>query len=77
MELNRRTLKTLINALQIAKETTNIAYSQNLLTSKLGGVPSVPVVLETQAILIDSLDEYEKLIDDFTELLTRQTQSED
>lgn len=72
MELNKRTLKTLIGALQIAKETTTIAYSKNLLNSKLGITPAVPVFLETQATLIDSLEEYEKLINDFQELLTRQ-----
>lgn len=72
MELNKRTLKILIGALQIAKETTSIAYSKNLLNSKLGINPAVPVFLETQATLIDSLEEYEKLINDFQELLSRQ-----
>lgn len=77
MELNKRTITVVINALKIARDTSQIAFSKNLLNTRIPGACPNPVILENQAILIDSLEEYEKLINDFQELLTRQnSQSE-
>jgi hypothetical protein len=74
MELNKKTIKTIINALQIAKEVTQISYSDNQLKCRLSspGSSNDPFFLENQSNMICSIDEYEKLIDDFRELNSRQ-----
>lgn len=72
MNLNLNTLKTLIKALQIAKESTQIAFSTNQLECRIHGPSKTEEYLEKQSVLIDSLDEYEKLIDQLQELETRQ-----
>jgi len=77
MEMNKKTIKTIINALQIAKEVTQISYSENQLKCRLTspGSSNDPFFLENQTDMIDSIEDYEKLIGDFRELATRQDYS--
>lgn len=74
MELNKKTLKTVINALVIAKEATQIAYSKQQLNSRLASVGSAldPFFLENQTNMIESIDDYDKVLLDFRELASRQ-----
>lgn len=72
MELNIRTITILINALKIAKEISQITYSEKILNTLVPGSQPNRVFLKNQTVLIESLEEYEKLIDDFRELLTKQ-----
>lgn len=71
MDLNLRTIKTLTKALQIAKESTQIAFSRNQLECRINGPIKTEEYLEKQSVLIDSLEEYETLIEQFQELETR------
>lgn len=72
MELNIRTITILINALKIAKEISQITYSEKILNTLVPGSQPNRVFLKNQTVLIESLEEYEKLIDDFRGLLTKQ-----
>lgn len=72
MEPNLKTIKTLLKALHIAKESTQIAFSKNQLECRISGPSKTEEYLEKQTDLIDSLEEYEALIDQFQELETRQ-----
>lgn len=74
MELNKKTIKAIINALVIAKETTQIAYSKQQLNCRLASPGSSldPFFLENQTNMVSTIDEYDKLINDFRELNSRQ-----
>lgn len=72
MELNKKTIKTILKALVIAKESTQIAFSSNQLHERINCQTDTDKYMETQSQLIDSIDNYEKLIGDFRELDTRQ-----
>lgn len=74
MELNKKTINTIINALVIAKETTQIAYSKKQLDCRLTapGFANDPMFLENQTNMISTIDDYDKLINDFRELNSRQ-----
>lgn len=77
MELNKKTIKTVIKALVIAKESTQIAFSTNQLHERINCQTNTDRYMETQAQLIDSIDDYEKLIGDFRELAKRQDYQQD
>jgi len=72
MDLNIKTINTLMKALQIAKESTQIAFSTNQLDCRIRNPKMAGNYLEQQSILIDAIDDYERLIDQMQELRTRQ-----
>ncbi len=72
MDLNIKTIKTIMKALVIAKESTQIAFSTNQLDCRIKNPEMAGDYLEQQSILIDSIDDYEKLLDQMRELLSRQ-----
>lgn len=77
MELNKKTIKTIINALQIAKEVTQISYSENQLKCRLTspGSSNDPFFLENQTDMIESIEDYQRVLNVFQELATRQDYS--
>ena len=72
MELNTKAIKILINALIIAKEATQIKYSQQQIDTRLTPLlPGAAMMLGGQATLIDSIDEYDMLLAQMRELESR------
>lgn len=72
IEFNLKTIQALINALVIASATTQQRYSQDQINARLSiNEQAGPVYLESQATLIDTIEEYEKLLSQFRELETR------
>lgn len=74
MELNRKTIDTTIKALQIAKHVTTLEYSKKELSVHLTGIAENVRFdfLETQAGMIDLIDDFERTLRDFQQLASRQ-----
>jgi len=74
MELNKRTIVTILKAIKIAKHTVTMEFSKSELQISLKGLENTGKMsfLESQVSMIDMIDELEKLERDFQELSNRQ-----
>ncbi len=71
VELNLRTIQALIKALSIASAVTEEKWKKDRDNAKFVKGQEVPVYLANQATLIDSIEEYHKLLDEFQILESR------
>lgn len=72
MELNLKTIRILINALVVAKETTQLRYSQQQIENRVMNTqPVSPVFLENQATMLGTIDDYDSILLQMRELESR------
>ncbi len=79
MELNKRTIVTVLKAIKIAKHTVTMEFSKSELQISLKGIENTGKIpfLESQVSMIDMIDEFEKLERNFQELANRQNYQQD
>lgn len=67
MELNKKTINTVMKALRIAKHTVTMEYSKTEFRANIVGPPNGLLFpyLELQTSMIDIIEEFEKLEKDF------------
>lgn len=73
MELNKKAMHTILRALKIAKEITQIEFSKNQVSCRVNSPEMTEEYLSKQSVLIDSMDDFEKMIEQFEVLQSRQS----
>lgn len=71
MELNRKAIHTILRALKIAKEITQIEFSKNQVSCRVNSPEMTKEYLSKRSVLIDSMDDFEKMIELFEVLRSR------
>lgn len=69
--MNLKTIKIVLDALHIAKEHAQIAFSSNQLDCRINKPDMPDEYLARQSIIIDSIDDYEQTIGLFETLRER------
>ncbi len=73
MELNKKAIHTILRALKIAKEITQIEFSKNQVSWRVNPPEMTEEYLSKQSVLIDSMDDFEKMIEQVEVLQSRQS----